>query len=84
MRFTTSIAAALAFAAIHAAPAAAQAAASQPSATITPLPALLVPDAPPAANEARARFPMRRVLISTGIGTLTTHYPQVSRIMARS
>ena len=41
-----------------------------PSSAITPLPASLVPDAQPAAEEARARISARRVFVSAGIGTL--------------
>ncbi|WP_420128406.1 hypothetical protein [Longimicrobium sp.] len=37
---------------------------------VTPLPAALVPGAPPAEDEEAAGFPMRRMFVSTGIGTL--------------
>src|SRR5687767_3843715 len=71
MRFKISIAAALAFAAIHAAPTAAQMQAPpRPAAATTPLPASLVPGARPSADEAVSRISVRRVFISAGIGTL--------------
>jgi hypothetical protein len=73
MRIQISIAATLVFTAIQAATAAAQVEMNpQPSAAsaITPLPASLVPDAPPAAEEAEARISVRRVFVSAGIGTL--------------
>lgn len=71
MRHTMTIAAALALAAVHATPAAAQMDVNPPSfaASVAPLPAALTPEpAPPA--EAAARISVRRMLISTGVGTL--------------
>lgn len=74
MRYTTSIAAALLLAGIHANPTTAQTETASRSvaalSAITPLPASLVPDAPPAADEAEARISARHFLVSVGIGTL--------------
>lgn len=74
MRYTTSIAAALLVAGIHATPAAAQVQTAQrplaATSAITPLPASLVPDAAPAADQAESRISARHFLVSVGIGTL--------------
>jgi len=73
MRFKLSIVAALAFAGIPATDSAAQTEVNPPAfaaSTLAPLPASLVPDTGPAGDVAPVRISARRVLISTGIGTL--------------
>ena len=72
MRYTMTIAAAFALAAVHATPAAAQMEANGPSfaESPAPLPAALTPEPAAAAEAATARISARRVLISAGVGTL--------------
>lgn len=72
MRHPTTIAAALALAAVHATPAAAQTEVNPPSfaAAAAPLPAALTPPPAAPAEEAMARISARRVFVSAGIGTL--------------
>lgn len=67
------VTAALLVATIQATPAAAQVEVNSQQTSVsavTPLPAALVPDAQPTGDEAEAGFPVRRMFVSAGIGTL--------------
>jgi hypothetical protein len=72
MRYTMTIAAALVLAAACATPAAAQTEVNPPAfaAAVTPLPAMLTPEATAPTDDATAPISMRRFLITTGVGAL--------------